>query len=630
MPNILLVEDNDDHALLAKSTLLRCEQKHEVDRVSSAEGCLDALKKRQYDAIVLDYSLPKKNGLDVLKNIVEMSYDAPVVMITSHGDEQIAVEAMKGGAYDYISKTDDYLNKLPRVLQRVIEAHELIREKANLQARIEQSVNQLRNIFENVGVGLVEIKNDCSISYANPRVREYLNIDDPNNINLCEVFLKNNKGVKNCSFCQIRKCFDYGGSVDCDIDYNNKQLSGTITSSQMNEAGEKQLVAVLMDVTEQNKLQKQLIQSERIGALGRMASGVAHDFNNVLASILGRAELMLMKTDDTEEIKAGLKIICQVALDGANTVRRIQEFTGVARQKEFEPIKINSVLQDAIKITEPRWKDQMQREGIEVDVLFELNSNLTTMGDPADLREVLTNIIFNALDAMPCGGSLILKTYDEEDNLCISIKDTGIGIPPNSIPSIFEPFFTSKGAGHSGLGLSVCYGIISRHDGKIEVNSEIGMGTTFIIRLPACTEASIDEAPKDDFIDRKNSVINADILVIDDEEAIRDILANLLARFNNKVTVAHDGVSGIEIFQSGNYDIVFTDLGMPGMSGWEVAQHIKSIAPEIKIVLLTGWGVELAEDQLEEKDIDMVIAKPFQINQIISAVSKLLSEAKGS
>jgi signal transduction histidine kinase/CheY-like chemotaxis protein len=626
MASILLVEDNDDHAILAQAALSGSDQMFQVERAASADECLAMLGKKSYDAIVLDYSLPKKTGLEILQDIKEIPYDAPVVMITSHGDEQVAVEAMKRGAYDYVSKSEDYLAKLPLVLQKAIEAHEMARERAELQAQIEESENRLKTIFEHVEVGLIKIGDGCNVSYANPKAKHYLNVTgEPQDIDICAVFsVSSQAGMPvppDCAGCIVKHCFETGESISCEMQYNDRKLSVAITAIRGSDNSVKQLVTVLMDVTEQRKLQQQLIQSERIGVLGRMASGVAHDFNNILAAILGRVELMLLNPGDREGMEKGLRAIQAAALDGADTVRRIQEFTGVARQqKEFAELKVNDIIRDVVSMTEPRWKDQPQRDGIRIDISMDLNSRQPVAGNASDLREVLTNLIFNAVDAMPNGGGLSFETYDEGNNVCISISDTGIGIPSEVIGSVFEPFFTSKGVGHTGLGLSVAYGIISRHGGRIDVDSAHGKGTTFIVRLPAHVEMT----------QREKAVVvpsvpeKANVLVIDDEETIRDLLTSILVRFNHDVTAAVDGTAGIRAFRTGNYDIVFTDLGMPGISGWEVAQRIKAVDPSVTVVLITGWGIQLDEIELKERKIDSVISKPFQIKQILEMVSKAL------
>ena len=225
MASILLVEDNDDHAILAQAALSGSDRMFDVERAISAEECLNMLVGRDYDAIVMDYSLPRRNGLEILQDIEKLSYDVPVVMITSHGDERIAVESIKRGAYDYVTKSDDYLAKLPLVLQKAIEAHEMARERAELQNKIEESENRLRNIFDNVEVGIVEVNDDCSISYANPKAKHYLNIDDNlQDTNICALFMGNGKG---CASCEVGKCLKNGGSVSYEIEHNNRQFSAT-------------------------------------------------------------------------------------------------------------------------------------------------------------------------------------------------------------------------------------------------------------------------------------------------------------------------------------------------------------------------------------------------------------------
>ena len=230
MFSILLVEDNDDHALLAQVALSKSGYGFQIDHVDSSEGCFIALEKKNYSAILLDFSLPKKNGLEILKEIRMISYDAPVIMITSHGDEQIAVEAMKNGAYDYVSKTDDYLNRLPVVIQRAIGSHEMSKEQIRLQDKIEESEGRLRKIFNNIEVGIIEIKDDCQISYANPKAKLYLNISEERQINACEIFSDNSGNPRNCNECLINKCIENGGLIKCDIEYNDRQFSITINS----------------------------------------------------------------------------------------------------------------------------------------------------------------------------------------------------------------------------------------------------------------------------------------------------------------------------------------------------------------------------------------------------------------
>jgi signal transduction histidine kinase/ActR/RegA family two-component response regulator len=375
---------------------------------------------------------------------------------------------------------------------------------------------------------------------------------------------------------------------------------------------------------ELRQAQDQIVQAEKLRAMGEMASGVAHDFNNVLAVVLGNIQLLLYQLDhlSPEEIREGLKIIEQSSKDGAETVRRIQEFTGVRRDKEFVSLSLNEVITEVVNITQPRWKDQTQKKGIQVGLAAQLGEIPLIMGNPSELREVLTNIIFNAVDAMPEGGKLTIATQPQAEGWVeVRIADTGIGMTEEVKKRIFDPFFTTKGVTNSGLGMSVSYGIIKRHGGEILIESELGKGTTFIIHLP--TGYGEEETAVKEVTPIKESR-QARILVIDDEDSVRDILSRMLKTKGHQVVVASNGEEGIEQFRSQPFDLVFTDLGMPKISGWEVGKTIKGINPKIPIAMITGWGMELDREKMSESGIDLVVSKPFNFDQVIHLVSEAM------
>jgi len=375
---------------------------------------------------------------------------------------------------------------------------------------------------------------------------------------------------------------------------------------------------------ELRQAQDQIVQAEKLRAMGEMASGVAHDFNNVLAVVLGNIQLLLYQLDhlSPEEIREGLKIIEQSSKDGAETVRRIQEFTGVRRDKEFVSLSLNEVITEVVNITQPRWKDQTQKKGIQVGLAAQLGEIPLIMGNPSELREVLTNIIFNAVDAMPEGGKLTIATQPQAEGWVeVRIADTGIGMTEEVKKRIFDPFFTTKGVTNSGLGMSVSYGIIKRHGGEILIESELGKGTTFIIHLP--TGYGDEETAVKEVTPIKESR-QARILVIDDEDSVRDILSRMLKTKGHQVVVASNGEEGIEQFRSQPFDLVFTDLGMPKISGWEVGKTIKGINPKIPIAMITGWGMELDREKMSESGIDLIVSKPFNFDQVIHLVSEAM------
>jgi len=375
---------------------------------------------------------------------------------------------------------------------------------------------------------------------------------------------------------------------------------------------------------ELKQAQDQIIQVEKLRAMGEMASGVAHDFNNVLAVVLGNIQLLLHQLDhlSPEEIREGLKVIERSSKDGAETIRRIQEFTGVRRDKEFITLSLNEMIAEVVNITQPRWRDQTQKKGVQVELTTRLGEIPLIMGNPSELREVLTNIVFNAVDAMPSGGALTLTTQPQaEDWVEVRIADTGIGMTDEVKKRVFDPFFTTKGVTNSGLGMSVSYGIIRRHGGEILIETEPGKGTTFVIHLPTGYEEE-QAAVKEDTPVKESR--QARILVIDDEDSVRDVLSRILKTKGHQVVVASNGEEGIERFRSELFDLVFTDLGMPKLSGWDVGKTIKGINPKVPVAMITGWGVELDREKLSESGIDLVVSKPFNFDQVIRLVSEAM------
>jgi GAF domain-containing protein/CheY-like chemotaxis protein len=364
--------------------------------------------------------------------------------------------------------------------------------------------------------------------------------------------------------------------------------------------------------------QQHLVQTEKLRALGEMASGVAHDFNNSLAVILGRVQLVLRRIDDST-LRRWLEIVERAALDASQTVRRIQEFTRIRRDLPTETVDLNRVVRDAIEMTAPRWREDTQSRGLEVRLVARLGPIPPVAGHPAELREALMNLILNAVDAMPDGGAITVSTEAIETGVEIRVADTGIGMSEEVRKRIFEPFFSTKGMQGTGLGLAMVYGIVSRHGGQILVQSVEGIGSTFQILLPHGRgdirgRGSLAMAPADHA---------ARVLVIDDEEDVREALADMLREHRHAVTLAADGAEGLERLRDEAFDVVLTDLAMPGISGWQVAQAVKAARPDLPVVLVTGWGVELPAEQLRAHGVDRVMTKPFRLRDVLEVVASL-------
>jgi PAS domain S-box-containing protein len=389
------------------------------------------------------------------------------------------------------------------------------------------------------------------------------------------------------------------------------------------------------DITEQRQIQSQMVQVERLKALGEMASGVAHDFNNILAGILGKTQVMLNQLErdgglDLQTWKQNLKTIEKQAVLGAETVKRIQDFTRIRTDTKFSSVDLNQVVRNAIEIIRPVWKDQREAKGVKIDIQLRPGEIDLVSGIDSELTEVVVNVLSNAIDAMPEGGVIEITSENlmVEGSHCVElrVKDSGIGMSNETIQKVFDPFFSTKGPKGIGLGMSVAYGVITRHQGRILLNSELGRGTTCTIRLPAVEqpEMHVNSQRPSSNEEKKR------ILVIDDEDIIREFMQEMLVAANFEADVAATGSEGIELFERNTYNLVFSDLGLPGMSGWEVARILKQRKPDIPLILLSGWGIQLDDVRVKQSGVDLVLSKPCQMKEILGAVDEVLKRHKGN
>ncbi len=379
------------------------------------------------------------------------------------------------------------------------------------------------------------------------------------------------------------------------------------------------VVHIVKDITEQKRMQELIIRSEKLRAIGEMASGVAHDFNNLLSSIVGWSDIML-RTDLTPRLQECATAIHQAAIDGTETVKRIQEYTRIRRDTEFSNVDINDVVRGAVELARPRWKDGPEKAGIAINLTTHLSPLPLVRGNPSDLREVILNIILNAVDAMPAGGEIRVRTGETGGAVFVSIADSGSGMSEEVQKEIFDPFFTTKGSSGSGLGLSIGYGIISRHGGEITVESSPGRGSTFTVTLPVAqpvreeAETPTERPPQ-----------HARILLIDDDERVLRAVQALLESDGHAVTACSGGAQGVDAFARDEHDLVITDLGMAGLNGWEVTARVKEIAPDTPVVLLTGWGAELTAEDLAQANVDAMIQKPCRLPVLRRTLRQVLS-----
>jgi len=372
--------------------------------------------------------------------------------------------------------------------------------------------------------------------------------------------------------------------------------------------------------------QEQVVKQERLRALGMMAGGIAHDFNNALTMMLGYGELLLpwLQQHGSPREQAYLNHIVAAAQDATHVVSRLSQFYRPAENNEIRvPVDLNEIAAQIISLTAPKWKGRSQAEGVQIEVQTELRDIPLVAANAAELREVMTNLIFNAVDAMPAGGLVTIGTTQLDDGVALTVTDTGTGMSESERERCLEPFFTTKGERGTGLGLAVVYGIIQRHGGTIEIASEKGVGTTFAIHLPATTAEREAAKPVTQQLDRTLRV-----LVVDDQEIICELIAEHLASDGHTTASAADGHEALELFRDGLFDLVITDQSMPMMNGVQLGAAIKAISPETPVVLLTGFGDEMLAMGGHPPGVDLVLGKPVSHANLRRAIFQAMEKAE--
>jgi len=370
-------------------------------------------------------------------------------------------------------------------------------------------------------------------------------------------------------------------------------------------------------VEELRTAQTRLVEGETVRALGQMASGMAHHLNNLLAVVSGRLQLLLMRSQDVA-VRKPLETAQRAVGDAAEVVRRVLGFSAAQPVAETTRVDLNEIAADVIELTRPRWQDAAQLHNAMVDIRFEPGEDVVVAGEPAPLREVLMNLVLNALDAMPGGGALTLRTWVQDGWVYCSLGDTGAGMSADTRQRALEPFFTTKGPKGVGLGLSVSLGVVQRHRGEMDIQSTEGQGTVVTLRIP-CPGVT---PPPDTVPLAPRPVAPLRILAVDDEPTVLEALADTLGEDGHRVLTAGSGREALTLLDSGErVDVVITDLGMPGMTGWEVARALRTRQPDLPVGLISGWTSSADFSAEEASHVAFVIAKPYTLGALRTALA---------
>jgi CheY-like chemotaxis protein len=674
-PKILYIEDNPDNRMLVRSVLAPAG--YAVVEAPDGLSGIEAALREQPAVILLDINLPGVDGYEVVAILRSFPHlaDTPIVAVTAYAMAGDRERTLVAGCDGYIEKPIDvdrlaeqvgqflggkrervqdgkegvYLRELNqhlvyRLLQRVDDLKRLnghfVRRAGQLErlhtamqdVTSELDVPQLLErllpplaealgcrsltveLVEPAGFSMTVTASDASI----PRAVTLDSAELPETWTEAEWRVPLTARGKDLGSIVARHHLPPGAAADEEqlLKLMARQVATAIENSRLYEHVTHTLHAL-------EESQQRIVQGERLRALGEMAGGVAHDFNNVLAIIIGRAEVIAVDVEDTE-IRRQIDVIIQAALDATQTVKRIQEFTRVRRSRDFRAVDLRQLIDETLEMTRSRWKDEAEGRGIPYDIRVKGDAVPPVDGEPSEIREAFTNILFNALDAMPDGGAVTFTTGTKDGRVVCAIADSGVGMPEDVRQRVFDPFFTTKGERGTGLGLSVVYGIVARHGGEIDVDSYLGAGTTFTLRFPVATRllegksgASAVPVPR-----------SARVLVVDDEAEILSAVGDLLRYDGHVATLCGDAEEAIAQVERHEFDLVITDLGMPGLSGWDVARIVKLRAPRTPVAMITGWSDRIDPEYAKANGVEGVIAKPFRRDDLRRVMQ--LTELGGS
>lgn len=632
----ILIVDDELLILRIISDILGKEG-YEVKTAINYFNASQLLDGEKFDVVITDIRMPEKSGIDLLTHVREINSDIPVILMTGFATLETAVEAVKQGAFDYLTKPLDF-NKLKRIVSQSIERFnllssnkKLVRElqevNSNLEIKVSERTRELLNILHSANESIVTTDNELIIKTVNPKTIEIYEKDCVGK-KLDELIGGINfetiipKILKNSSYITKHE-----------VKYGEKHLE--ISLSQLVDFDTKESFGVIVitdDITEKKKLEIQLLQSAKMSAVGQLAAGVAHEFNNVLSGIVGYTSLA-MSRNDVEKIREDLNVVEKASNRAIEVVRKLLAFS---RQKDEKYIlsNIDELIDDSLSLV----NNTLSKEGVKIIKHFgktppvKVNQN--------EIQQVVLNMVINAKHAidenleLSYEDKVIGVTTEAVDGFVkMDISDTGIGIPRENIPKIFEPFFTTKGRNSkepgTGLGLPITYAIIERHGGSIDVDSEIGKGTTFTIWIPFDQPFSNGNVPQIMDMDKKEQIEStrkANILVVDDELYIGDLIRDSLKDQGHNVTVLNNGEEAIEKFKEHHFDIAFVDYMLPGCSGLEVIKRIRGHNPHTSLILITGSVNSSVAESAVVEGATSFLQKPFTFDQIRNVVSTAIGQ----
>ncbi|WP_315791521.1 hybrid sensor histidine kinase/response regulator [Fischerella sp. JS2] len=621
---VLLIDDDEDDYILTRDWFREFQVAScTLEWVDNYQAGRDAIASGQYDVYLVDYRLGDGNGLELLREAIDRGCTDPIIFLTGQGDREIDIEAMKAGAADYLEKSQLAAPLLERSIRYALERkqnEQKIREQAALldvatDAIFVQDLDSKILFWNQAAEHLYKWKKEEAIG---KKALELWQEKDLSKLQAALSILMKNRAWEG----ELQQITKTGQEITVESRWTLVKDFDNTTQC---------FLVVNTDITQKKLLESQFLRAQRLESIGTLASGIAHDLNNVLAPILMTAQLLESQLHD-ERSQRLLPILISNAKRGANLVKQVLSFTrGMEGDRTLLQLKhIVREIQQVMRETFPK----------SIDVSATIPPNLWTIyGDATQLHQVLMNLCVNARDAMPNGGTLTIsaENFLVDENyarmhldaqvgayVAITVSDTGVGIATEIIDRIFEPFYTTKEFGKgTGLGLSTVLGIVKSHGGFISVYSEVGKGSQFKVYLPAQQIPETLEEPE-----KELPIGNGElILVVDDEDSIRDITKTSLETHNYKAITASDGIEAIALYAEHRDEIsvVLTDMLMPSMDGLTTIRTLKKINPNVKIIAVSGLASTEKVNAAAEIGVKAFLSKPYTAKQLLQTIGVVKS-----
>lgn len=630
--SVLIVEDDEGVAILERRALER--RGFRVSVAGSLPQALAVLTANTFDLVVTDYRLQNGTGLELLAQVHALGWDIPVILVTGFSDEATVIEAIRCGARDFVPKSAEYLRYLPDAVDRVLKAVRTERELAKSEARFQ--------LFMDNSPAAAFIKDEAGrLLYANRVTQQTVGRRDWKGKTDFELWPHD-------TAAKLRE-------HDMDVLCNNQatEVQESITSAggetrhflsykfpMQDASGQRFIGGMAIDITQQlvaeealRQRDEQLQQAQKMEAIGTLAGGVAHEFNNLLQAVLGYTRFAKSSIGEDHEAQGDLQVVVSAAERAALLTQQLLSFSR-REPEQLAPLDVNVVIHELVTMLRPLIGEQVAIE-------LALDDNIGTIAaDHVQIQQLLMNLCINARDAMPQGGSITISTralmIDEVDTirpaprpglyLVLSVSDTGCGMTPDVKQKIFEPFFTTKPVGKgTGLGLAMVYSAVQHHAGAIKVDSELGVGTRFTIYLPM-NPSGFGAKESTALVETRRG--SGTILVAEDEPLVLDLAKRMLEGAGYEVLTATDGREAIRVFNDhrDEIDLVIFDVVMPQLSGWDAIHQIRGLNPTVPAIFATGYDREILP-AFSNGAAPRVLRKPFGVDQLLELVQEVLLEA---